>query len=316
MAVRFLHHFGLLSADDAQNASSSGEVAVRQIAEPLLRHTPNDDPRLLALGAVASAFSTLPYENLTRIIRYHEQRLSPFRTPEIVVSDHIADHSGGTCFSLTSTLLHIVRWLGFEAEPLLADRRYGANTHSALLVRIDGEPHLLDPGFLINRPVPLTAITAADGIELPTDFNRVVLRREGEHALQLLTRNNQQGETYRLTFKTRPADSAEFINAWKSSFETAILHKPVLTKVADGRQWFLNARRLQVRELGNSSKRQLSDEELLAEIVARFGIRRGIVQQALTILRRQGDLPGTPDQRAAHFVRSARQADATERSHG
>ena len=42
-----------------------------------------------------------------------------------------------------------------RAEPILADRRYGDDTHSALVVWHEGKPHLLDPGYLIVRPLPL-----------------------------------------------------------------------------------------------------------------------------------------------------------------
>lgn len=289
-AVRFLRHFGLLRAE------LSGRDALRAIAATSGcaafggANNDHEDPRLAALTAVAQAFSTLPYENLTRIIHYDQHRLTPFRGPEIVVGDHIQFRSGGTCFALTSALLHVVRWLGFEAAPLLADRRYGANTHSALRVMIDGRPHLLDPGYLINRPVPLDSL-AARTAEIPTGFNRLLLQTSGDERVDLRTRNTgQSGETYRLTFKTRPADDGEFLDAWRASFDSEILHKPLLTKVAAGRQWFLNARRLQIRDNQQSVKQHLNDDELFAQIVNGFGLDAGIARQALEILQRQGDL--------------------------
>lgn len=289
-AIGFLRHFGLL--DDAVLRNTlSGRDAARAVANKLRTHGQDDDERLLVLTAVSQAFTTLPYENLTRIIRYHQEQLSPFRAPDVVVVDHIACGAGGTCFSLTSALLHVVRWLGFDAEPLLADRRYGQNTHSALLVRIDGRPHLLDPGYLVNRPLPLDEITS-HGAEVATDFNRIVLRQEGEGRLQLLTRlADQPAETYRLTFKTRPAAASEFLDAWRTSFGSDILHKPLLTKVAGGKQFFLNARRLQIRGRDESAKRLLNDDELFEEIVRGFGLSPQIARQALQILHRQGDLP-------------------------
>src|ERR1022692_1792165 len=106
-------------------------------------------PSVERLTAVARAFSRLPFENLTKIIkdaeagRVEEAR----RTPGEVLADHAALGAGGTCFALTATLLYLVRALGFAAEPILADRRYGADTHSALLVWLAGKPHLLDPGY-------------------------------------------------------------------------------------------------------------------------------------------------------------------------
>ena len=96
----------------------------------------------------------------------------PRRHPREVLHDHAALGTGGTCFALTAAMLHLVRALGWQAEPILADRRYGADTRSTLLVWIDGKPHLLDPGYLIVRPLPLPA----DGeIVIPTPFNQLLL---------------------------------------------------------------------------------------------------------------------------------------------
>ncbi len=80
--------------------------------------------------------------------------------------------SGGTCFSLTATLLALVRSLGLRAEPILADRPYGERTHSGLIVWIDDRAHLVDPGYLLTEPIPLEADLL---IEKPTSFNTVIL---------------------------------------------------------------------------------------------------------------------------------------------
>lgn len=62
------------------------------------------------LREVATAFARLPYENLTKIIKGHElaNPAQARRLPEEVVRDHLAFGTGGTCFSLTATLLHLV----------------------------------------------------------------------------------------------------------------------------------------------------------------------------------------------------------------
>ncbi|HLW67186.1 MAG TPA: hypothetical protein VKS79_17870 [Gemmataceae bacterium] len=101
------------------------------------------------LERVGHAFARLPYENLTKIIRQAEtgNTAEARRIPSEVLADHLQFGAGGTCFSLTATLLYLVRALGFEAQPILADRPYGTNTHCALLVWIVGEPHLLDQAF-------------------------------------------------------------------------------------------------------------------------------------------------------------------------
>src|SRR5579871_1983834 len=120
------------------------------------RIDPTAQPDLL-LRKVATAFAELPYENLTKIIKEAAtgRPEAARRGPGEVIGDHIALGTGGTCFSLTATLLHLIRELGWEAQPLLADRPYGPDTHCALAVWIDQQPHLIDPGFLLTEPVPL-----------------------------------------------------------------------------------------------------------------------------------------------------------------
>jgi arylamine N-acetyltransferase len=98
----------------------------------------------------ARAFATLPYENLSKVIRFAEagDAVAARELPAEIINRHLQWGTGGTCFSLTATLLHLIRSLGFEAEPILADRPYGSNTHCALRVMVEGQPHLLDPGYL------------------------------------------------------------------------------------------------------------------------------------------------------------------------
>src|SRR5262245_60526200 len=147
-----------------------------QVLHQFLKHfqiaaKPDSSRMLIEIG---EAYSRLPYENLSKIIRYAESG-SPFsarESPQEVVLGHIQSGTGGTCFSLTAALLYLVRSLGFQAEPILADRSYGADTHCALLVWMDGQPHLVDPGFLIFRPIAVSNCEQ----RLSTAFHELILR--------------------------------------------------------------------------------------------------------------------------------------------
>jgi hypothetical protein len=176
---------------------------------------PSSNRRLLE--DAAAAFSTLPYENLTKVLKRARSGSAEGarRAPLEVVSDHIAHGTGGTCFSLTAAFLHIARALGWRAEPILADRHYGADTHCALLVWVDGAPHLLDPGFLIHRPVPLDGLAET---RISTGFNDVILApRPGGEKVDLIT--VQDGvRSVRLTFKKEPVDPGRFLRVWDDSF--------------------------------------------------------------------------------------------------
>lgn len=248
-------------------------------------------PPKLSLEQVARAFAGLPYENLSKIIREAETG-SPAearRSPVEVLEDHWHLGTGGTCFSLTAALLHLVRALGFPAEPILADRRYGPDTHCALLAWLDGRPHLLDPGYLIVRPIPLPE---QGEVRLPTSFNEVVLAaREGGGKVDLHT-IQQGGKTYRLTYRSEPADAGAFLRAWDASFAWDMMHYPVLTRVVEGRQLYLQGNCFQVRDRQTVQRCELDPAELVRHIALAFGLAPQVANRALDILRRRGDCRG------------------------
>lgn len=240
-------------------------------------------PPVEMLTAAARAFAQLPFENLTKIIRDAEAgRVEEARrTPQEVLTDHWSLGAGGTCFALTSAMLHLVRALGFEAQPILADRRYGADTHSAFLVWLDGKPHLLDPGYLIVKPLPLPR---SGEVRIATPFNELLLIAKDEGArVELHTR--QQGQTtYRLTFKTAPVDAGEFLQAWDVSFDADMMRYPVLSRVVGNQQIYFQKQHLLVRGADASQRQEITPERMIAELARQFQIAPALVAKALHIL--------------------------------
>lgn len=254
-----------------------------------LRHFALDaaTPPPMLLRQVVQAFARLPYENLTKIIKTAETGSIPDARPgpEEVIAEHVRLGTGGTCFSLTATLLHLLRQLGWQAEPILADRPYGPNTHCALLVWIDGQPHLVDPGYLLTEPIPLLS---RQETLIPTSFQDVLFRPQANDTLELQT--IQQGKvTPRLTFKTSPVDAGEFLKVWEDSFTWEMMRYPVVTAVTAGEHLYLQGNRLQARSRLQVERRELPPEALAREIHRRFGIEEQVVRKALAILRKQGE---------------------------
>lgn len=238
------------------------------------------------LEQIARAFARIPYENLTKIVRRAESYGPSLRTPAHVVSDHQRHGAGGTCFSLAATLLYLARSIGAKAEPILADRRYGPNTHAAILAWIEGRPHLIDPGYLITTPVSLEHGSSKP---IDTSFNEVRLTSRGGGKLDLSTSSN--GELrYRLTFRTDPADPAEFLQAWKASFDWDMMHYPLLTRIVDGEQIYLQKQRLQIRTKSNLRTHNVAMDDLAGRITRDFGMSEPLVRRALAILQESGDL--------------------------
>lgn len=241
------------------------------------------------LGEVARGFSRIPYENLTKIVKHSVvgNAADSRRLPEEVLREHVGQGAGGTCFSLTACLLHVLRALGFEAEPILADRHYGADTHCALVVSVRGQPRILDPGFLVLDPVPLDRPA-----RLRTAFNEVVLEpRQGGRLLDLYTVQRTR-RTRRLTFKTAPVDPGEFARAWDASFAWDMMRYPLLTRVVQGSQLYLQDALFQIRTPERVERRDVDEGDLPRLVQARFGLRAELVSRALAVLRRQGENHG------------------------
>jgi arylamine N-acetyltransferase len=254
---------------------------------------PGEVTPLEELSRMATAFSSLPYENLSKIIKQDEltRPESSRRTPAEVFEDHRTNGTGGTCFSLTAALLHLVRALGFEAEPILADRWYGDNTHCALVIWIDSQPHLLDPGYLIVDPIRLPT---RETMEIQTAFNRLVLQpKNNGEKIDLYTVSGGH-QNHRLVFKTRPVDAGEFLRHWDSSFDWDGMRYPVLTRVHGEKQLYLQGNRFQVRSQEAVRRSEVPWEHLVGTIEREFGIRSGVVTRALEILERRGEVRGRP----------------------
>ncbi len=244
----------------------------------------------ILLEAVVKSFSKLPYENLTKIICKTEEGTPQRarRNPQRVLGDHFNFGTGGTCFSLTSTLLSLLRSLGWQAEPILADRPYGRDTHCALLIWIKDKPHLLDPGFLILKPVE---ISSAEDISLETSFNQMILSPNDNNRLDLTTLEKGQRKL-RMTYKLSPVDAGEFLRVWDASFDWDMMRYPLLTRVGENYQIYLRKTRLQNRFANEVHHSELQETELLNKISQEFKIAPVIVAKALNILKFQGELRG------------------------
>ena len=115
----------------------------------------HSDPEFLK--SIVLHFSALPYENLSKIVKHHdfEDTTEKIRLPDEVMHDHAEFGLGGTCFALTFFLQSILEYNGFACYPVMADMRYGPNTHSALVVILNNKKLLVDPGYLLNNPLEL-----------------------------------------------------------------------------------------------------------------------------------------------------------------
>ena len=237
------------------------------------------------INSVGNAFSHVPYENLTKIIKADAlvNPKSAMRYPDEVIGDYLRFGSGGTCFSLTAAITAVYCALGINAYPILADRHYGADTHSAVIIFRDAKIFLIDPGYLLFIPVPVYNEKSSF---IDTGTNTVELKpiKNGE-AVELYTtyKNNRK---MRLTYKIAPADPGHFARVWESSFTWEMMSYPVLTRRTAGAQHYLQGNKLSVYTGGNSRRVIFDDDNIRgAAIASTFGIDPQIIKKALEITK-------------------------------
>ncbi|HJZ11264.1 MAG TPA: arylamine N-acetyltransferase, partial [Acidobacteriota bacterium] len=177
----------------------------------------DDEPGLSYLTAIAAAFSHLPYENVTKILKNVRatQPAHKLRRTEEVLQDHLRWKTGGTCFSLCNALQEILHRSGFDSYIAMADMHYGANIHCAVVVRVDQKDYLLDPGYLLHDPIPLPGCEME--VVRQTRMNTVLLRYESPAVFSLYTK--EAGQTkWRYRLHATRISHQEFTEHWIHSF--------------------------------------------------------------------------------------------------
>lgn len=236
------------------------------------------------LNYTLKAFSHIPYENITKINSYSEFGLRLAKhSPEELIAKFISSGTGGTCFPLSLTLVRFIRAIGFEAYPILADRRYGIDTHSAVIFRGDKSAwRLIDPGYLINTPCLLPEPYSSLRYDL--DFNSIELRGNDNSVqvdLYTLSQSNSLASStpprYRLTYKITPVDEGEFNIAWDRSFTFEMMSYPVISVAHGDKHIYIQKDTLTVRDRESKSRLVLPVEQFIIESSRLTGISQEIL---------------------------------------
>lgn len=241
-----------------------------------------DRPDLRTLQKILEKFAALPYENISKIIKLSrswdsDQRL---RLPEEVMEDHANFRLGGTCFSLSFFLETILLHQGFQCYPVMADMKAGRNIHCAIIVMLDHQKFLLDPGYLLHTPMainpqqPRIYRTPTTGVEL--QFNHVL----GCYQLFTFTKEKM---TWRYNFVDRPCPPEKFLAHWQASFTKPSMHGICLTKIRNDGYIFIHKNFM--RETTFTSKKNLNIRQNYHQTIQEiFGIDKQLVEQAQAAL--------------------------------
>jgi len=241
-------------------------------------------PGLEHLTAVARYFSRLPYENISKIIKhYNHTGATALRLPDELIEDHFNWQLGGTCFSLTYLLTGIYTLLGYAAQPLICHLNWGSHNHSALAISYRGQRYLLDPGYMIFKPLLLdhqdlrTRLTTDTGLALrfqaETDTYAVFTFRKGQ-------------SVRRYQFTDRDVPYAEFADYWRNSFDLPGMDDLTLTRVKGYEMTYIQGDFIKVTSPSHIEKIR-SQDQVEKIIRKQFGIPLKQLEAARHIIQQQ-----------------------------
>ncbi len=243
---------------------------------------PSKSANLQYLEEMIGHFAKFPYENLSKIIRYHQFFDNPvrIRLPDAVFEDFRKYGTGGTCFSLTFFFYTLLTQSGYFCYPVLADMPWGENVHCAVVVVLDQQPWLVDPGYLLHRPMEITQ----DKPRLyKSPVSGVELIGKGNDLYELYTFTRTQTK-WRYRFKNSPVPLDAFLHHWLESFRWNSMHGLCLTKVEKDRMIYIH--RTFMRETDFQNKKNFNIKKNYHHTIQEvFGIAPEYIEEALSALK-------------------------------
>jgi len=242
-------------------------------------------PSLPFLNEILSHFLKLPYENISKIIKSENYRRieDKIRLPEEIISAHIENHLGGTCYSLTFFLNTILTANGFECYPITAHMKNRKNVHTALIVLIDKNKFLVDSGYLFNKPIPINRFS--NGFQKVAHTNVFSFFQKQDSCYHIYT-FNFSGKKWRYCFRDEPLSYHDFFRFWQESFSPKALNGICLNLLQDDKMIYFQNNYLQITSQKEKKKRIINDnyDEIVKNI---FGISPEFVEQSGMIISKR-----------------------------
>ena len=242
-----------------------------------------------SIQAICNKLSQVTYENLTKILRFHQSGSADVAQRLDDAFQNDLDHwmGGGTCFSITWHLYHELRALGFTPRILMGHKRKERNIHCGLLLELESESALekamlfFDPGYLIFDPLSIPHPLAEAQFALMP--NMVQLRRPAVDHLQLWTGSPNQALKLRFDFPLQGVDEQEFFAHWKASFHFDMMTYPVLNRLdrERGIQYYYQKGNLLTRDAQGSRMQAIAPQNRVQVLSEIFRLDPALIENVL-----------------------------------
>lgn len=248
-------------------------------------------PSLVALTEIINAhLKIVPFENISKIYYLKNYDLKSIPDFEQYVDGIRKYNFGGTCYSNNYYLNKLLSFLGYNVRLCGADMT-NPDVHIVNIVEIDQREYLVDVGYAAPffLPIPL---------DLPEDYELIFGRdkyilkpkdKRNYSELQLI-RDGKNKHGY--IVKPHPRSLTEFKKVIEDSMKSTSTFLNALLLVKYGVNSSVVIHNFSLIEIEDShvNKVPLKDkEELIDQIVLKFGIPKEITRQSLSIIKNFND---------------------------
>lgn len=261
LATRILQRFGMPDRPQAT------ESTLRQLLERYTR--------------------IVPWESASRIVRRakHDSQDDCPVFAEDFWESAIELGTGGTCYESNYAFFSLLRRLGYDGYLTINDMGTSIGCHSAIIIWLDGDKHLVDVGFPLHAvlPLPERESAAADSpffryrVEFAEANHYTIWRRPHPQELvfTLVDEAISDADYRAITVHDYRHDGGQFLN------------EIVIHKVIDDQLWRFNSDdrppHLQVFIDGQRQNYYL-DGDVAGQLAETFDMDRGIVGEAMRAL--------------------------------
>ncbi|MCK4504837.1 MAG: arylamine N-acetyltransferase [Candidatus Aegiribacteria sp.] len=238
-----------------------------------------DDSKKDSLQKIVQCFSNIPWENLTKFLAKAQltKKENRLRLPGTVISEHIQNGAGGTCFSLTATLGEIIGAAGYTCNPVMAEMQHGKNIHCALsIITPDGNRFLADPGYLVPVPIPLEP---RQNTRLDVYGQKLIWEPDSDGESYDMYTIEGENKQWRYKIWMKPVSLTEFRRHWQMSFDATGMNSLHLNRLREDRR--LSAHNLNLRIVVKERKHNEKLRDNYSEQIEKyFGLNRTVADAA------------------------------------
>ncbi len=215
----------------------------RHLFSAVLRHLHISPaaPDLRFLDRLLGAYvRTVPWESALRIVKRActaELADCP-RWPEEFWQDHLQLGGGGTCFESNYAFSSLLHALGFEGYLTINDMGDSIGCHTAIIVLIQGQKWLVDAGFPIYAPLPVSA----NGVmHRATPFYHYTIRPQSPGRYQIERQPHPNWVAF--TLIDRPVTIEQYRQATTADYgpDGHFLDRVIIHKILNEQAWRFNA---------------------------------------------------------------------------